>query len=150
MSDLPGWCKLEFMIRVTDSIWLDEAQLKCDFIRAGGPGGQHVNKAATAVQLRFDVMSSALPSYVKTRLRAIAGQKMTAEGEIVIVARASRSQEDNRHEALDRLIELIRQASIVPKARRKTRPSVSSKERRLKEKSKRAGVKKMRKKGGEE
>ncbi|OGP15244.1 MAG: peptide chain release factor I [Deltaproteobacteria bacterium GWA2_55_10] len=138
------------MIKVTDTIWLDESELKWDFIRAGGPGGQHVNKAATAVQLRFEAASSGLPSYVKTRLKALAGQRMTAEGEIVIIARASRSQEQNRHEALDKLVDLIRQASIVPKARRKTRPSVSSKERRLKEKSKRAVVKKMRKKGGEE
>ncbi len=138
------------MIKVTDSIWLEEAELRWEFIRAGGPGGQHVNKAATAVQLRYNVLASALPSYVKTRLKTVAGQKMTGEGEIVIVARASRSQEDNRRDALERLVELIRQAAHVPKPRRKTRPSASSKERRLKEKSKRAGVKKMRRKGGEE
>lgn len=138
------------MIKVTEKIWLDESDLKWEFIRAGGPGGQHVNKAATAVQLRFNSASAAMPSYVKTRLKAVAGHRMTSEGEIVIIARASRSQEDNRKDALERLVELIREASIVPKSRRKTKPSAASKERRLKEKAKRAGVKKMRKKGGEE
>lgn len=139
------------MIKVTDHIWLDEAEVKEEFIRASGPGGQHVNKTSTAVQLRFNVEASPnLPGEVKARLRTLAGQRLTGEGDIIITSRDSRSREQNRLDALEKLVELIRKAAHKPKARRKTRPTKGSKEKRLKEKSQRGAIKKMRRKGGEE
>lgn len=138
------------MIKVTDKIWLLEGELSWEFVRAGGPGGQHVNKASTAVQLRFNVNSSSLPQDVKDRLKAIAGHRLTAAGDIVIEARESRSQERNRTEALQKLIDLVARATEKPRRRRKTRPTAASKERRLKAKSIRGVKKKMRRKGGEE
>ena len=139
------------MIKITGNIWIDESEVKEEFIRASGPGGQHVNKASTAVQLRFDVDSSpGLPSDVKARLKALAGQRLTGEGEIIITSRDSRSREQNRQDALDKLVELITKAAHRPRARRKTKPTKGSKERRLKEKAVRGVVKKMRKKGAEE
>lgn len=139
------------MIKVTDHIRIDEAEVTEEFIRASGPGGQHVNKTSTAVQLRFNVDSSAgLPSDVKARLRALAGQRLTTEGDIVITSREHRSRERNRLDALEKLVELIRRAAERPRARRKTRPTKGAKERRLKEKAGRAAVKKMRRKGGED
>lgn len=139
------------MIRITADISIDESEIKEEFIRASGPGGQHVNKASTAVQLRFNADSSAgLPSDVKARLKALAGQRLTSEGDIIITSRESRSREQNRQEALDKLVELIERAALRPKARRKTRPTKGSKERRLKEKSARGAVKKMRSRKGDE
>lgn len=139
------------MIKVTDHIWIDESEVKEEFIRASGPGGQHVNKSSTAVQLRFNVDSSpGLPGDVKARLKALAGQRLTGEGDIIITSREHRSREQNRLDALEKLIALIRKAAHRPKARRKTRPTLGSKEKRLKEKAVRGAVKKMRKKGGEE
>ncbi|MCC6503607.1 MAG: aminoacyl-tRNA hydrolase [Deltaproteobacteria bacterium] len=139
------------MIKITGNIWIDESEVKEEFIRASGPGGQHVNKASTAVQLRFNVDASpGLPSDVKARLKALAGQRLTGEGEIIITSRDSRSREQNRQDALDKLVELITKAAHRPRARRKTKPTKGSKERRLKEKAVRGVVKKMRKKGGEE
>lgn len=139
------------MIKITGNIWIDEGEVKEEFIRASGPGGQHVNKTSTAVQLRFNVDSSpGLPSDVKARLRALAGQRLTGEGDIIITSKDSRSREQNRADALGKLVALIEKAAQKPKARRKTRPTLGSKERRLKEKSKRGAVKKMRGKGGEE
>lgn len=139
------------MIKVTDHIWIDEAEVREEFIRASGPGGQHVNKTSTAVQLRFNVDSSpALTSEVKARLKALAGQRLTGEGDIIIISREHRSREQNRLDAQDKLVELIKKAAHRPKARRKTRPTKGSKEKRLKEKSVRGAVKKMRRKGGEE
>ena len=139
------------MIKITGSIWIDEGEVREEFIRASGPGGQHVNKASTAVQLRFNVDASpGLPGYVKARLKALAGQRLTSEGDIIITSRESRSREQNRQEALDKLIELIEKAARRPKARRKTKPTKGSKERRLKEKAVRGAVKKMRTKKGEE
>ncbi|MCC6503615.1 MAG: aminoacyl-tRNA hydrolase [Deltaproteobacteria bacterium] len=139
------------MIKITGNIWIDESEVKEEFIRASGPGGQHVNKASTAVQLRFNVdVSPGLPSDVKARLKALAGQRLTGDGDIIITSRDSRSREQNRQDALDKLVELITKAAHRPKARRKTRPTLGSKERRLKEKSVRGTVKKMRKKGADE
>lgn len=139
------------MIKVTKDIWLDESELEWEFIRAGGPGGQHVNKASTAVQLRFGVDASAtLSPGVKARLKEIAGHRMTAGGEVVITARESRSQERNRADALDKLVELVTKAAHTPKRRKKTRPTTASRERRLKAKTVRSVKKKMRKKGEEE
>jgi len=139
------------MRKITGNIWIDESEVKEEFIRASGPGGQHVNKASTAVQLRFNVDASpGLPSDVKARLKALAGQRLTGEGEIIITSRDSRSREQNRHDALDKLVELITKAAHRPRARRKTKPTKGSKERRLKEKAVRGVVKKMRKKSSEE
>lgn len=139
------------MIRITGNIFIDESEITEEFIRASGPGGQHVNKASTAVQIRFNVDSSpGLGPEVKARLKALAGQRLTSGGDIVITSRESRSREQNRQDALDRLVELIGKAALRPKARRKTKPTKGSKERRLKEKAARGAVKKMRSRKGEE
>jgi ribosome-associated protein len=138
------------MIKVADGIWLSEGELSWEFVRAGGPGGQHVNKASTAVQLRFDIGSSSMPRDVKERLKSLAGRRLAGVGEVVIVARESRSQERNRAEALRKLVELIAAAAEKPRTRKKSRPTAASRERRLKAKTIRGAKKKMRKKGGEE
>jgi ribosome-associated protein len=123
------------MIRVTPAIGIDESELHFDFVRSSGPGGQNVNKVATAVQLRFDAAHSpSLSEEVRRRLVRIAGKKVTTEGVLVITARRHRTQQKNRDDAVNRLVELVRRASVVPKARRKTRPTRASKQRRLVEK----------------
>jgi ribosome-associated protein len=124
---------------------LPAADLHFQFIRASGPGGQNVNKVATAAQLRFDLAgTSALPGAVKARLRALAGQRLTIDGTIVITARSHRTQEANRREALERLEALIAAAEVEPKLRRATRPSAGERRRRLESKTQRKRVKQLR------
>jgi ribosome-associated protein len=133
------------MIRVTPSISLDPDELEEEFIRSSGPGGQNVNKVASAVQLRFNARTSPnLPFAVKTRLEALAGQRLTKDGVIIIEANRFRSQARNRADALERLIELIKQAAIQPIKRRATKPTYGSKQRRLEGKKKRSGTKALR------
>lgn len=135
------------MIRVTPNISLSEDELEERFIRAPGPGGQNVNKVETAVQLRFDAANSpALMTAVFHRLRTLAGKRMTRDGVIVITANSFRSQDRNRKDALDRLIDLIRDAAQPPKYRRPTKPSYGAKQRRMDDKKIRSGVKKTRRK----
>ena len=133
------------MIRVTDDIVLDEREIEENFVRASGPGGQNVNKVASAVQLRFDVAGSpSLPEPLKARLKTLAGKRLTQDGVLVITAQRFRSQEQNRQDALDRLIELIRRAAIKPTPRRKTKPTLASKRRRLDSKIRRSRIKSLR------
>lgn len=133
------------MIKVTETITIDEKELHEDFVRASGPGGQHVNKVSTAVQLRFDAAhSSALPTDVRDRLIVLAGRRITEEGVIVIEAQRFRSQERNRQDARERLVRLIRKAAERPKPRRKTQPTAASKTRRLEHKRRRGHIKRIR------
>lgn len=130
------------MIQITPAIEINEREIQLEFIRASGPGGQKVNKVATAVQLRFDAANSpSLPDEVRRRLIRLAGKRMTEDGVLVIHARRFRSQDRNRRDAIDRLIALIRKASIQPKSRLKTKPSKASKERRLEAKRRRSRTK---------
>ena len=139
------------MLRVTDTIAIDESELDERFVRASGPGGQNVNKVATAVQLRFDVArSAALSADVRERLSALAGNRMTADGVLVIDARRHRTQAQNRDDARERLAELIRRATIAPRRRRKTRPTAGSIERRVQSKRRRSETKRGRGKVSEE
>jgi ribosome-associated protein len=134
------------MIWITPNIALDETELSEIFIRASGPGGQNVNKVATAVQLRFDARHSpSLPDDVRARLIRLAVKRVNAEGVLVIEAARFRTQEQNRADARARLIALIQQAAIPPKPRRKTKPSRAAKERRLEGKKRRSAVKTLRK-----
>jgi ribosome-associated protein len=133
------------MIRITDRISIEERELEERFVRASGPGGQNVNKLSSAVQLRFDVRGSpSLTADVRLRLERLAGRRLTRDGVLVIMAQRHRTQERNRQDALDRLIELIQQASIAPTPRRPTKPTRGSKERRLATKKNRASIKNLR------
>jgi ribosome-associated protein len=133
------------MIRITDRISIDEREIDERFVRASGPGGQNVNKLSSAVQLRFDVRNSpSLSADVRMRLERLGGQRLTREGVLVIMAQRHRTQERNRADARERLIELIRRASIAPTPRRPTKPSRGAKERRLATKKNRSGIKGLR------
>jgi ribosome-associated protein len=133
------------MIHIARNIALDESEIQIEFTRASGPGGQNVNKVATAARLRFDVRHSpSLPDDVRQRLIRLAGQRVTANGVLVIEARRFRTQERNRQDALDRLVALIRQAAAKPKRRRKTQPTLASRQRRLEGKRRRSQIKRLR------
>ena len=129
------------MLHVTPSLVIRENELHERFVRASGPGGQNVNKVATAVELRFDVGASALPEDVKARLVALAGRRISADGVLLIDSREHRTQTQNREAARERLVELVRQAAVRPKSRRKTKPSKAARERRVEAKVQRARVK---------
>ncbi|MDX6749502.1 alternative ribosome rescue aminoacyl-tRNA hydrolase ArfB [Geminicoccaceae bacterium 1502E] len=133
------------MIRITDRIALDEGEIEESFIRSAGPGGQNVNKLATAVQLRFDVRGSpSLPEDVRERLEKLAGRRLTREGVLVLTAQRFRTQERNRQDALERLVELVRKATERQAPRRPTRPTLGSRKRRLEGKTRRGTVKRLR------
>lgn len=133
------------MIRITSNITIDESEIHEDFIRASGPGGQNVNKVATTVQLRFDVANTtSLPEVVRERLISLAGNRINENGILIIEAKRFRTQGRNREDAIDRLVALIRNAAQVPKIRRKTRPTLKSKIRRLESKRRSAQIKRAR------
>ncbi len=133
------------MLAITPTISIDEAELEETFIRTSGPGGQNVNKVATAVQLRFDVRASpSLPDDVRERLLRLAGKQATEAGVLILTASQFRTQARNRQDALDRLVSLIRAAAYPPTPRRPTRPTTASQQRRVESKRRRAGIKRQR------
>jgi len=133
------------MLKVNDDITIPDSEITLAFVRADGPGGQHVNKTATAVQLRFDVRQSpSLPEGVRQRLQRLAGQRLTRDGVLVIDARSHRSQKQNRQDALDRLKDLLQAAAQPPLTRRPSKPSAASRRRRLENKRQRARLKQSR------
>lgn len=132
------------MIRITASIEIDERAISESFVRSSGPGGQNVNKVSTAVQLRFDAANSGLPNAVQARLRGLAGRRFTQDGTLLITAQRHRTQERNRQAALDTLVALIERAAEPPIPRIATRPTASSRRRRLQAKTHRARIKQTR------
>ena len=129
------------MLRIGRDLSIDEDDLDISFVRASGPGGQNVNKLSTAVQLRYDTSRLALPADAASRLVRLAGQRMTKDGVIVIHAQRFRTQERNRSDAVERLVELLREAMVRPTPRRATRPTFASKQRRLEGKKRRGDIK---------
>ncbi|HEY6148498.1 MAG TPA: alternative ribosome rescue aminoacyl-tRNA hydrolase ArfB [Thermoanaerobaculia bacterium] len=129
------------MLQVTPAIAVEDRELEERFVRASGPGGQNVNKVATAVELRFDVGASSLPEDMKRRVAAIAGKRMTAGGVLVIDSRAHRTQGQNREAARERLLDLLRKAAVRPRSRRKTKPTKAAREKRLATKVQRSRIK---------
>jgi ribosome-associated protein len=138
------------MIRITDTLALDERDFQERFVRASGPGGQNVNKVATAVELRFNVPASSIPDEVKQRLISLAGHRITSEGELLIDSREHRTQAQNREAARARLVALLQQAAKRPKKRKPTRPRAAAREKRLASKKRRSTVKQLRGKASED
>ncbi len=134
------------MLQITATIAIDETEIDWQAIRASGPGGQHVNKTSTAIQLIFDIQQSSLPEHYKTALLQKSDHRITASGKIIIKCQQSRSQEMNRETARQQLIELIKSAGIVPKKRHATKPTYGSQQRRLDSKKQRSGTKSLRQK----
>jgi ribosome-associated protein len=133
------------MIEISQGLFLDEREIEESFVRASGPGGQNVNKLSTAVQLRLDVRGSpSLPGPVRDRLARLAGRRLSKDGVLLITAQRFRTQERNRQDALDRLVELIRRAAVPPVPRRPTRPTAASRQRRLEGKARRGVTKRLR------